>query len=268
MPELPEVETIKNQLARELAGREIQRVEVRRAKAFVGDPKKVAGRKAVSFSRIGKMIVIGLSGKVTLLVHLKMSGQLRFYGKIPTEIHKHARVLIFFTDRSVLEFRDLRVFGWIRVVEDQRLETKDFNLGKEPWDMEKGELFNKLKRIGRPVKVALLDQAVVSGGGNIYVNDSLWEAGVRPDRVAKTLTEEEGDRVQKALVKVLKEGIKYGGSSAKDEGFVWVNGQSGKYQNHFRVYERSGEKCKRCGEEIKKMKLASRGTYFCPGCQK
>jgi formamidopyrimidine-DNA glycosylase len=268
MPELPEVETIKNQLAEKITGKKIVRVEILRASAFKSPPEKLAGRKIKRLQRIGKMIVIGLDNGTSLLVHLKMSGQISVYENMPDEIHKHVRVFLHFSDKSVLEFRDLRTFGWMKIVEDKRLKTEDFNLGKEPWDMAEGELFGKLKKIGRPIKVALLDQAVVSGGGNIYVNDSLWEAGVKPDRVAKTLSPEEGDRIQKALVKVLREGIKYGGSSAKDEGFVWVNGESGKYQNHFRVYERAGEVCKRCGGKIKKIKLGGRGTYFCPECQR
>ena len=141
-------------------------------------------------------------------------------------------------------------------------------LGPEPWDISDNDLYNKIKHRKRAVKLVILDQEIIAGAGNIYANDALWEAGIKPTRVAKTLRQKDCETLRLALVKVLREGIKYGGSTAKDSKYVQLDGGSGKYQEHFRVYDRKGLQClRRDGGIIKKITLGGRGTYYCPICQ-
>jgi formamidopyrimidine-DNA glycosylase len=299
MPELPEVETVRLQLEKLVVGKTIQTVVGYHKKSLIGDPKIVIGKKIIGTKRIGKMIVLKIEDNANIAVHLKMSGQLLYSGSksnnchsrppgrrnlnhkndgSPTRSgmtdelpHKHTRVIIIFTDDDVLYFNDQRIFGWVRIMNNEQLLMLDYvkNIGPEPWDIIDQDLFIKIKNRNRPIKLVILDQEIITGVGNIYANDALWEAEIDPKRKAKTLTLVEVKILRIAIVKVLQEGIKYGGSTGNDGKYVHLDGASGKYQEHFRVYDQKGKKCLRNdGGIIDKISLGGRGTYFCPVCQK
>lgn len=283
MPELPEVETIRRDLEKQLAGLELSRVDVLLPKIFQGDPKEVIGAKVKDVWRRAKILGIDFGNGRTLIFHLKLTGQLVFAPDngdgvtlghpIPfagTELPAKTTHVVFHFDGHRLFFNDLRQFGWVKVIgSDQKGEIAD-ELGVEPLSKEftaelLAEIVSKTKR---PIKIVLMDQKKIAGIGNIYANDALFEAGIDPKRSAKELTGEETKRLRDAIVKVLSEGLKYGGSSAADEAYIKPSGEPGGYQKRFRVYQREGEKCPRCGGTIKRVNLGGRGTFFCPGCQK
>lgn len=283
MPELPEVETIRRQLDEALVGKIIARVEVLREKSFQAGSNEMIGREIEGVERRSKMLIIRFKNwEKVLTIHLKMTGQLVFRsdkqniaGGHPTadwvkELpSKHTRVIINFKDSSRLFFNDMRVFGWIRL---NNINDHEISMSKLPPDVndEKFSLDYFRKMIGsssRPIKIVLLDQQKMGGIGNIYANDALFLAGIDPRRASKDLNDSEIKRLHKAVREVIAKGIKYGGATAADDKFVNVAGMGGKYQEHFLVYGRTGEKCKKCGSEIQKIRLGGRGTYICPKCQ-
>ena len=281
MPELPEVETIVRELDQVLSGKKITAVSVLRAKSFIGDEKELVGKTIESVERRSKMTVVGFSHyPKKLVIHLKMTGQLiylsgthRVVGGHPTpdwvnELpSKSTRIVMELDNGAKLFFNDLRVFGWLKLM---RKEAWEKLTAKLPPDVTHGEFnleyFAKvLVKSGRPIKLVLMDQAKFGGVGNIYANDALYLARINPKRKAKELTGKEGEGLYEAVKKVISLGIKYGGASV--DKYVDAAGWGGKYQEHFLVYGRNGQKCKRDGKVIKKIKLGGRGTYFCPGCQ-
>ena len=182
----------------------------------------------------------------------------------------HTRVVMKLSG-GTLYFNDMRVFGWVKVVDGKGLQKM---LGRMPPDINE-RVVNRtwfrelLSRSGRAVKLVVMDSGKLGGVGNIYANDGLWDAKIDPRRVAKSLSNEEADRLVVSLKKVINLGIELGGATASDDKFVQATGLGGKYQKHFLTYERKGEKCKRkdCAGVIEKIKVGGRGTYFCPKCQ-
>jgi len=169
-----------------------------------------------------------------------------------------------------LFFNDLRQFGWVKVINgDQKAEISE-KMGIEPLTEEfTAEALGKIvSKTRKPTKPVLMDQEKIAGIGNIYANEALFEAGIHPQRPAKELSGEEVGRLRDAIVKVLNEGIECGGSSAADEAYIKPSGEPGGYQKHFRVYQRAGEPCPRCGMKIQRVNLGGRGTFFCSKCQK
>src|SRR3989338_10607775 len=257
MPELPEVETIRRQLQRVLVGQKIKKVEKLHPKSFWGSQAKVAGKKIVAIKRKAKTIWVDLEGDLNLLIHLKMTGQLIYNGKP----HKHTRVIINLS-RGRLIFNDMRLVGWIKAVDNDWLKK---HFAKLPPDVvDKAFTVKYLDKIllssNRAVKLVLLDQAKLGGVGNIYVNDALFCAAINPQTPAKKVRRI--SQLHLCLKKVINRGIKYGGSTAKDENYVNAYGKKGQYQTKFLVYEQAGKNCLRCGGLIKKIKLGGRGTYF------
>jgi formamidopyrimidine-DNA glycosylase len=181
--------------------------------------------------------------------------------------NKHTRVEINFTDGSVLFFNDLRKFGWVRLV---RLKDLIDLVNKMPPDVLDKRftsewLATALSKTSKAVKLVLMDQEKIGGIGNIYANDALNLAKTNPKRPAKSLKPDEIKKLHGAVKKVIDLGIKFGGASYSD--YRDSRGQGGKYQEHFLVYGREGEKCKNCGHKLEKFQLGGRGTYWCPNCQ-
>jgi formamidopyrimidine-DNA glycosylase len=261
MPELPEVETIKRGLEKKIVGLTIKSVEVLTSKSFQADPDKIIAKKIIGITRRAKILVIKFRDNY-LLVHLKMTGQL-LLDKLP---NKYTRVIIEFSDNTRLYFNDLRKFGWMKIVKN----LDGLNLGPEPLGKEfTFEYFKKLlKKTRRAIKIIIMDQQNLSGVGNIYATEALFDARVYPGKPANTLTDAEILRLRESIIKVLKMGIVNLGSSSKDEAFRDIEGKKGSMQKHFAVYEREGLNCLECKGKIKKIKLGGRGTYFCPICQK
>ncbi len=282
MPELPEVETIKRFLLPKLVGKKIKAIKILSPKNFIGNSKELIGKAIQGLERRAKILIINIEGGKALTVHLKLTGQLVYANKVKEGkmIFSHplpfisdgelpgktTRVVIGFIDDSALFFNDMRKFGWMKIVDQSALA--ELKMGVEPFSQEFTpiKLKQTLSLTKRPVKVALMDQEKIAGVGNIYANEALFEAKINPVRPANSLNNEEIEELYLMLLKVLKEGIKYGGSS--DESYIKPDGSSGKYQEHFRVYQRQGEKCFRCQGKIKRIALGGRGTFYCPSCQK
>jgi formamidopyrimidine-DNA glycosylase len=282
MPELPEVETIARELDQVLPGKKITGVEIRREKSFVGDPKELVGMVVDEVGRKAKMTVVRFrnSDKV-LVIHLKMTGQLiyvensrRIVGGHPTPdwVNKlpsnSTRVVIEFDNGAKLFFNDLRVFGWLKLMVNSEWQMAYGGMPPDVTDKEFSLEYFKgiLKKSGRATKLVLLDQGKFGGVGNIYANDALYLARIDPRRKANELSTSQVEDLYEAVKEVIALGIKYGGASV--DKYVDAAGVGGKYQEHFQIYQRDGEKCKRDDETIKKIKIGARGTYYCPGCQK
>lgn len=271
MPELPEVETIRTQLEKHLVGHRILSVAVASLKTFPQGKEKLLGGKVTSARRLGKVLIIDLDNGFSFLIHLKLTGQVVYSSsRIPNQTNKFTRVVFKLDKGGKLFFNDSRKFGWVRVEETAKVAEESFvsRLGPEPLRDLTGQRFAAiLSSSRRPIKIILMDQAKLSGVGNIYANDALWLAKINPKRPANSLTAKETKILYKAIIKVLKDGIKYQGAS--DQWYVTAEGKKGNYQEHFLAYGKKDEPCGRCrkGKFIKYF-LGGRGTYVCPVCQK
>ena len=281
MPELPEVQTVVTTLRPRIVGRVIAAVNLAREDivrpAGVDLPGCLRGRRIEGVERRGKRIVIRLDDRGLFYVHLGMTGQFTVEKPdAPAKAHTHLVMELEGpgvrgqgsgkTDDDVvtLRFRDPRRFGgvfWCGCGEDA--ET---GLGPEPLGMRAGELARRLGKTRRAVKNALLDQRVVAGLGNIYVDEALFEARVHPLKLACDLTADEVGRLNRAIKKVLRRAIRHRGSTLRD--YVDADGEIGGAQRLHRVYGREGRECVACGGEIERIVLGGRSTHFCPKCQR
>ena len=282
MPELPEVESIKIQLERFLLGHTIAKVQVNHRKILTEGEDKLVGGKITAVRRFGKALAIDTNNGYSTVAHVKMTGQFIYRGpylKAPPALPKkvaggapgkHTHVIFHLDKDGILYFNDYRRFGWIKVVKTSEVKSLPFiaSLGPEPLDGLTHKHFSLLvSKTKRAIKLLLMDQTKIAGVGNIYANDALWLAKINPVRPAASLSPREIKALYSAIEKVLRQAIKNGGSS--EIAFVNPDGTEGSYQNHFLVYDREGEPCPRCRKaKIKKLRLGSRGTYFCPKCQK
>lgn len=290
MPELPEVESIKLQLQKYLvgshrgeAGHKIESVEVGNSKIFQGKPSDVSGAKVTSIRRFAKVLSIDLSNGNSLVIHIKLTGQIIYRGpNLPTTTYNlspkvvggipgpHTHVIFKLDKGGFLYYNDVRRFGWIRVIKTSDVEKTGFvgKLGPEPFGKLNLKYFQEvLAKTKRAIKVVLMDQAKIGGVGNIYANDALWDAKINPKRSADNLSGSEVKDLYNSVHKVLKAGLKYGGAS--EQSFVTPDGTDGEYQKHTLVYGREDDPCKRCRKaRIIKYFLSGRGTYVCPVCQK
>jgi formamidopyrimidine-DNA glycosylase len=267
MPELPEVETIRSQLAPRLEGRSLVRVEIldprlTRPVDLFEVAEELEGDTVLAVERRGKYLLVRLESGLGLLVHLRMTGS---FGFAPVS---HERAVLELDDGSRLVYRDVRRFGTWLVLEDAAVEPYlAAKNGPEPL----GPRFSarwlgaELARRKAPLKAVLLDQRVVAGLGNIYADEALWRARLNPLRPANDLASDEVSRLTRAIRGALRAGIARQGSTLRD--YAAPDGASGSMQEEFRVYGRDGQPCRRCGAPISKTRVAGRGTWFCPRCQ-
>jgi formamidopyrimidine-DNA glycosylase len=272
VPELPEVETVVRDLRPHLVGRRIASVEV--GKYSLRRPwlpeweNRLIGRSVREVRRRGKWIVVGLEGGPVLVIHLGMTGQLMVMpARQPRLDHTH---LIMGLGRGAqqLRFRDIRRFGSVTLFDDAAGLERFFSeagLGPEPFDLERQYWQARLAVTSRCLKAVLLDQRVVAGVGNIYADESLFQARLHPSQRGRETSTDEANRLRRAMVTVLKRAINKRGSSIRN--YVGGSGLQGQYQNEFRVYGRSGAPCPRCGTLIERIRLAGRSTHYCPRCQ-
>lgn len=278
MPELPEVETIRRGLHKFILKHQIVSTDVLCQKSFIGTP--VSGR-VKDLRRFGKALIIDLDNQTSLMVHLRMTGQLIFDGKEryaaghPSDNftaklpNRQTRVVLHF-DHGTLYFNDQRKFGFIKVLPTKSVEKDSFiqKLAKEPWQMTADEFYSKLQKHSKScIKATILDQSIICGLGNIYSDEALFAAGIHPARLSGSVTKKEAAKLLIAAREVMDRSIASGGSTMAT--YVKADGTRGDYLEKFaQVFRREGKKCPRCGAIIQKIKIAGRGTHICPNCQK
>ncbi len=279
MPELPEVETLRRDLDKEVAAKRIKSVEVTGMRSIRRHPNKkhfigkLEGKKIAGVSRRGKYLLLKLEGGDVLVAHLGMSGQLlKAKGGAKDPPPKHTHVEIAFSQGGTLRFVDPRTFGELFVTTLDELEEhvpELAHLGFDPLDdvmswTRFGEMLTARKT---KLKALLMDQKFVAGIGNIYSDEILWAAGLRYDRSSERLTSQEVRRLYRAMVETLQDAIKHRGSSLADQQYVDLYGRLGEYQREHKVYDREGQACRRCRSTITKVKLNGRSSFLCPQCQ-
>jgi formamidopyrimidine-DNA glycosylase len=280
MPELPEVETVRRGLQERTCGFRIERVNVHRARAIaaprldpVGFAEGLSGRSVVTWTRRGKYLIARLD-QGHWGVHLRMTGQFLWLEAERSLAHPpcpHTRVQIWNRQGQELRFIDTRSFAEMWWVPDQTpieaVITGLKRLGPEPFDasFDASYLSQRLKGSRRPIKSALLDQALVAGAGNIYADEALFAAGIAPQTLAGRLKRPQIERLRQCLVDVLEQSIGAGGTTFSD--FRDLTGTNGNYGGMAWVYRRSGQPCRRCGTVIRREKLAGRSSHWCPSCQ-
>lgn len=270
MPELPEVETIRRDLTDLIVGKKILGIETdspKQVKPSIEAVKKaVVGAKIKEIKRRAKMLLIYLDNGKILAAHLKLTGRL-LVRKTSDPKDSWQHVTIPLSDGRELRFADLRKFGWIKLVGADEVGSLVKEFGPEPLDDLTLPKFKEiLSESSRPVKIVIMDQAKISGVGNIYAADALNLAKIDPRKSARQLDSLASRQLFNAIEKVLKAGIRYRGAS--DQHYLDALGHKGHYQEHFLVYGRKGETCFNCGGTIEKFFLGGRGTYWCPKCQK
>lgn len=272
MPELPEVESLAAGLRRCLVGRRVVEVEVRWPGAIATPaPEAFAqglrGRAIGAVERRGKFLSIAVPPD-TLLVHLRMTGRLQARD-LPDPLlegdrHTHARFIL--DDGLLLYYSDVRKFGRLYLVADAALVTGD--LGPEPLaeELTPQAWAERLRAHRRQLKPLLLEQRFIAGLGNIYVDESLWRAGLHPARRSHTLTDDEARRLYEAMRCVLAEAVQHRGTTLRD--YRGARNEPGEFRQRLAVYGRAGEPCRRCGQPIARVVLGGRGTHLCPHCQR
>jgi formamidopyrimidine-DNA glycosylase len=273
MPELPEVETIVRSLGPAIRGRAIERAELLFKPLVRRAPKSglavLSGKRVTGVRRRGKMILIECDGGLTLVFHLKMTGQMLLAAKGAGAPDKHTRLIVRFRDEGPdLRFRDVRKFGFLICVsgapESGCAELSC--LGPEPLAIARGD-FERIIRARRGrIKSLLLNQEVIAGIGNIYADEILFDSRIHPQTPAAALSKREAGRLWESARKILAAAVEAKGSSLSD--YVDAEGKPGSFQFFHKVYDREGEPCARCGGPIKRMVVGGRGTSFCPRCQR
>ena len=300
MPELPEVETIRLGLERYLVEKKILSLDVNLAKIWHGDKEDVVGATFKSVRRFGKVLCLDLDNNFSIVIHVKLTGQLVYSDDSVSKTAKISRKVgvlpgrftwVIFkletrnsksetSNEGYLYYNDIRQFGWLKVMPTLEVEGLKFikELGPEPpanfsYRQAKDRVgltcdgFEEiLKGRGTKIKVLLMDQTKIAGVGNIYANDALNLAKIDPRRSAKSLSKDEVKKLYSALEWVLFMGFKHGGAS--ENTYVNAIGEDGNHQDHTLVYGRQGKTCKNCGGKIVRIAISGRGTFLCEKCQK
>jgi formamidopyrimidine-DNA glycosylase len=278
VPELPEVETVKRDMEREVVGKRIRSVDVTGMRSIRRHPNKkhfiskLEGHKIAGVKRRGKYLLVTLDSPDILVAHLGMSGQLLRSKGTKDPLNKHTHVVITFTQGGALRFVDPRTFGELFVTASDELENQVpelAHLGFDPVDdMMSWTRFGELLQARKAkLKTLLMDQRFAAGIGNIYSDEMLFAAGLRYDRSSDSLTSQEVRRLCRAMVETLQEAIKHRGSSLADEQYRDLFGEPGGYQSMLKVYDREGQACRRCRSTIVRVKVNGRSSFLCPQCQ-
>ena len=287
MPELPEVEIVKQSLSKKIKYKKIKKVIIRnrnlRLKIPINFTNYLKNQKVIKVDRFSKYLILTLSNKTICLIHLGMSGTIHYIKKNKTSLvsnlsfyssiklpPKHNHIEIEFDDSKMI-YNDPRRFGFFEIVKNKELLKKRLShLGPEPMSDEFNikYVFQYFKNKKKNIKNFLLDQGFVSGIGNIYASEILFLCEIKPDQLANKLDENKCKKIIEYSKKVLLEAIKKGGSSIRD--FKNISGKEGAFQKIFKVYDREGLKCKKikCKGVIQKKRISNRSTFFCNSCQK
>lgn len=272
MPELPEVETIKNTLKELTLNKVIKSVDVLRAQTIDGNANLFASslinKQIIGFERVGKFIIFDLSNDLRLISHLRMEGKY-FLKDEKEKITKHDLVVFHFKDNTKLVYNDTRRFGRTKLSDSKKYlkEAPLSNVGPDPFMMENVDrLVKSFKNKTIAIKTALLDQSIMSGLGNIYVDEVLFETKIHPETSAKLITKKQLENILATSKIVLSKAVKAGGTTIKS--YHPREGISGNFQVDLKVYGKKGKQCPNCGTELRKKFVNGRGTTYCPKCQK
>ncbi len=279
MPELPEVETVKNGIIPLLEGRRLFRVIQRRDKLRIPLPdnfaERLTGRKVERITRRAKYLLLQLDGAEILICHLGMSGKMTLVAakdrNKPDEFEKHDHIILETDAHDLVIFNDPRRFGLMTLCKTEELDQHALfhHMGPEPLGNEFNAeyLMGKIEKRRSPIKTILLDQRVVVGLGNIYVCEALFLAGISPEKKAHDLMPDEVEKIVPIIRNVLQKAIAAGGSTLKD--YAHVDGELGYFQHEFKVYGREGESCENalCNHKIVRITISNRSTFYCPSCQ-
>jgi len=274
MPELPEVETVRRRLAPLVEGRRFDEVEITDARLTrPHDPvevaRELAGERVTLADRRGKYLILRFESGRALVIHLRMTGSVlhQVRSELADDPHRHAVVRL--DDGTDLLYRDIRRFGTWLLLEPPEVDAYiDARVGREPLvrAYQAKHLAAELAGRRAPIKAAILDQRTVAGVGNIYADEALWRARIHPLTPAAALDAEEVKALHRGIRQALQLGLRRQGSTLRD--YRLPDGGSGSAQHEFKVYGRGGEPCERCGTPIDKIRVAGRGTWYCPTCQK
>jgi len=269
MPELPEVETIRRDLELKVLNKKIKKVSIFLQKSVLNNKKfksYLLDSKIISIQRRGKLLILELDNKKYLTIHLRMTGQL-IYGKriIP---EKHTRVALEFNDNNILLFNDVRQFGYLKIINNQELLKILESYGIEPLtkNFKLLDFIKILKSSKRKLKQVLLDQHLIAGLGNIYVDEICFDANILPTRISNSLNREEIRKLFYSCNKIIKKAVLMRGTTFSD--YKDIGGREGNYLKVLKVYGRNTKNCIKCNNKINKIKLFGRGTHFCYYCQK
>ena len=276
MPELPEVETVCRELEKVAVGRSIEKATVLSTKIRIAVPenlpRKLKGKRIIAVNRRAKYILIHLDNGHILVIHLGMSGRIRIEEKAQRTTVKHDHLTLSLSDGTSFSFNDPRRFGLIAYLKETEMATHTLfaHLGPEPLEpVFSGKFLDReLAKRKTPVKIAIMDQELVVGVGNIYASEALFEAGILPGTTASKVGPERASRLVKAIRLVLKKAIKAGGSTLKD--YRRTNGELGYFQHQFSVYDREGKACGKCTCDpaltggVQKITQGGRSTFYCP----
>ncbi len=271
MPELPEVETIRRGLEKTVLGHCITGTRILLPKAVLPltpaqFDQAVTGRSITAVGRRGKYLLIYLSEGLCLVAHLRMTGSFS-YVRTNEPVHPHTRIILQLDRAMELRFMDMRTFGGIQAVDDLSAVPGLSALGPEPLSAQFTPQWLHERAKGRTISVKgfLLDQKTAAGIGNIYADESLHQAGIHPQRPAGSLSLQEWVRLCQSIRATMAAGIRHRGTSVQN--YQNLDGRPGAYQDRLQVYQRTGQPCFQCGTAIEKIRVAGRGTHFCPICQ-
>jgi len=273
VPELPEVETVRRRLAPVLEGRVLEGVDISDARLTRPlDPHEVAaellGERVATLDRRGKYLIVRFESGRALVVHLRMTGSFLHVKDdgLPDDPHRRATVTL--DDGSQVAYRDVRRFGtWLLLEPGEVDDYIDARVGREPLEAayRARHLAERLAGRRTSIKAVLLDQRSIAGVGNIYADEALWRARIHPLTPASALDAEQAKALHRSVRQSLQAGIRRQGSTLRD--YRLPDGEAGGAQHEFKVYGRGGEPCERCGTPIEKIRVAGRGTWYCPACQ-
>ncbi|MCR8613282.1 MAG: DNA-formamidopyrimidine glycosylase [Mycoplasma sp.] len=271
MPELPEVRVVSRALNEKVKNKVFDNFVIKKEKLLkevtTNEFKKfLSNEKILDVSNIGKFIIFKISNNKVLLSHLRLEGKYFFYNK-PTDSTKHTHLIFNFKDDSQLHYADVRMFGTfhIRTIDNYQQINPIKKLAAEPGDINVNDLFNKLQRKNIAIKTALLDQTLISGLGNIYVDEVLFATKIHPHSPSSHINKKQVEQIVYFSKKIMDESTKLGGSSIKT--YTSINSKPGEYHKKLMVHTRVNQKCNVCGNTIIKTKTNGRGTYICLNCQ-
>lgn len=272
MPEIAEVETVRNTLKKQILHKRIKNVRVLYERIIESDleefKKVLKGNEFVDIKRRGKWLIFELEQHY-LLSHLRMEGKF-FLKNNQEEVAKHEHVIITFQDNTDLRYHDTRKFGRMNLIEKEALKTNKAikKQGFEPGEKELTSeyLLEKFKNKNIAIKTLLLDQTIISGLGNIYANEVLFASKINPFKKGKNITKKEAENIVESSAKIIKKAMELGGTTIKS--YTSSLGVTGRFQQELMVHKKEGETCKICGTKIRNEKINGRSTYYCPRCQK